>query len=318
MSLGRSPAARRNSRAASSLRPSWKQSAAQGVVGLVVLGLERDRTLIGPLRLVEPRLGNQRQTPRDMGRGERRLQPESQLGRGQGLLDRQAAPMVQAQAGLAFRDPGMGAREIGIELHRLGEQAARDLVGVPGELPVKLLAAEIELVGVDVAGRRLAERVLLARQQLDLQHLDDAAGDLVLHREHVGEHPVVALGPQIAAGVRVHELRGDPDPLAGLADAALQDVAHPEPGAGVPDVQLHALEGEGGVARGHEQPGDLGEIGDQIVGDAVAEKILIRIVGLVGEGQHRDRLALGRPWRRRRTRSAPPSRDTPVPAARCS
>ena len=52
------------------------------------------------------------------------------------------------------------------------------------------------------------------------------------------------------------------------------------------------------MARGHEQPGDLGEIGDQIVGDAVAEKVLVRIAGLVGEGQHRDRRSLGRSWRR--------------------
>ena len=153
----------------------------------------------------------------------------------------------------------------------MGEQPARDLVGVPGALAAQLLAAEIELVGVDVGGRRLAERVLLARQQLDLQHLDDAAGDLVLHREHVREHPVEALGPQILAGIRVDELRREADPLAGLAHAALQDVAHAQPGTRLPDVQLHPLEGEGGVARGHEQPGDLGEIGDQIIGDAVAE-----------------------------------------------
>ena len=138
------------------LAPELEADAAIGVVGVVMLGLERDRALIGPLRLVEPPLGHERQAARDMGRGQRRLQLERQLGRGDGLLDRERIAVVQGQAGLAFRDPGMGPREIAVEIDGLGEQAARDLVGVPGAPAAELLAAEIELVGVDVAGRRLA------------------------------------------------------------------------------------------------------------------------------------------------------------------
>ena len=98
---------------------------------------------------------------------------------------------------------------------------------------IELPAAQVELVGLHVAGRRLADRLLLAGQEPDLERRDDAADDLVLHREHVGEHPVVALGPQVPAGGRVDQLRRDPDPLAGPAHAALQDVAGAQPGAGL-------------------------------------------------------------------------------------
>ena len=42
-------------------------------------------------------------------------------------------------------------------------------------------------------------------------------GDLVLDREDVGEIAVVALGPDVDAGLGLEELCGDTDPLAGLA-----------------------------------------------------------------------------------------------------
>ena len=195
----------------------------------------------------------------------------------------------------------MGAREIGVELDRLGEQAARDLVGVPGALPAELLAAQIELVGVDVAGRRLAERVLLARQQLDLQHLDDAAGDLVLHREHVGEHPVVALGPQIAAGVRVDQLRRDPDPLAGLADAALQDVAHARAGGRPPATSsCTPLRAKAVWREATNSPETL--VRSVIRSSAMPslKKSWSGSLDLLAKGSTATDWPLGRPWRRRR------------------
>ena len=88
-----------------------------------------------------------------------------------------------------------------------------------------------------------------------------------------------------------------------LAGAALEQIAHAEPGTGLADVELHPLQGEGRVARSHEQAGDTGEIGDQIVGDAVAEEVLMRIVAHVGERQDGDRRSL--PRARGRSRCCP-------------
>ncbi len=48
---------------------------------------------------------------------------------------------------------------------------------------------------------------------------------LVLQREDVVEVAVVALGPDVVAGIGVDELRRDAHPMAGLAHAALDDVA---------------------------------------------------------------------------------------------
>lgn len=48
----------------------------------------------------------------------------------------------------------------------------------------------------------------------------DRLGNFVLHREDVGEVAVIALGPDMVAGVVLDQLRGDPDAIAGLAQAA--------------------------------------------------------------------------------------------------
>ena len=42
-------------------------------------------------------------------------------------------------------------------------------------------------------------------------------GDLVLHRENVGEVPVVALRSDLLAGLRLDQLRRDADTITGLA-----------------------------------------------------------------------------------------------------
>ena len=58
------------------------------------------------------------------------------------------------------------------------------------------------------------------------------------------------------------------------------------------DVHHLALEREGGVARDHEQRRDLRQIGDDVLGDAVAEIFLLRIAAHVDERKHADRHAL--------------------------
>ena len=54
-------------------------------------------------------------------------------------------------------------------------------------------------------------------------------------------------------------------------------------------VDRLALEGEGGVAGDDGERGRLRQVGDDVLGDAVAEVFLLRIAAHVGEGQHGDR-----------------------------
>ena len=96
----------------------------------------------------------------------------------------------------------------------------------------------------------------------------------------------------MAAGRALDHLGVDPDPVGGAADAPFQHVAHAELAAHLADVGRLALVGEGRIAGDDEEAGHLGEIGDDVLGDAVGEVALLRIAGHVVEGKHRDRRSL--------------------------
>ena len=92
-----------------------------------------------------------------------------------------------------------------------------------------------------------------------------------------------------------------PEPPPGPAHAALEHRADREPAADASrDVVVRALEGEGGGARDHAQPLDLGQRVDQLVGHSVGEVLVLRVRAEVGEGQDRDRPRRARLRRRGR------------------
>ena len=71
-----------------------------------------------------------------------------------------------------------------------------------------------------------ASRVVFGRAERHLERVDDLAGDVVLDLEDIGQVAIVAVGPQVATGGRVDELRGDPHAIAGAADRAFEHRAH--------------------------------------------------------------------------------------------
>ena len=78
-----------------------------------------------------------------------------------------------------------------------------------------------EVVGFHVVRWSFHERRVSGPQELDLQFLDDRLCDLVLHLEHIVHRTVVPLGPQVEPIIHVDKLRGYPESVARLADAAL-------------------------------------------------------------------------------------------------
>ena len=148
-------------------------------------------------------------------------------------------------------------------------------------------------VCLHILRRGLLDLLLLLGQELDLQLLDDRLGDFVLNRENVGQVAVVAGGPEMAVGRALDQFRIDPDPVAHLAHAALDDIGDAEFPGDALEVLRPSLVGEDRVAAQHEQAGDVRHVGDDVLGDAVAEKFLLGIVAQIGEGQDRQRRLVG-------------------------
>ena len=84
------------------------------------------------------------------------------------------------------------------------------------------------------------------------------ADDLVLYGEDVRGIAVEAVGPDMAAGLAVDQLRVDANAIAGAPHAALQHVANSELASHLPNIDRAALVGEHRVAGDHEQPRYLG------------------------------------------------------------
>src|SRR6185369_2859679 len=163
-----------------------------------------------------------------------------------------AEAIVQARLGNGEKSPGFSI--IRIELHRAAANAHDALlaahVAVVAGHPI-LPREQEEVVGLRIAGPALLDRLFFFRQKLELERTNDRLGNLVLDLEDVGELAVVALGPDMPAGLAVDELGIDPDSVAHLANASLEHVGDPELSCNVADVHRLALESECGVAGDH-------------------------------------------------------------------
>ena len=117
-------------------------------------------------------------------------------------------------------------------------------------------ALQVEIVRLEVLGGH--DELVRVPAQPQLERIHDGARDLVLDREDVLELAVVGLGPEVVAVLHVDELRGDADPVADLAHAALEHRRHAELLADLPDVHLLPLEREATrCARRPATPGTL-------------------------------------------------------------
>ena len=135
----------------------------------------------------------------------------------------------------------------------------------------------------------MLDRLLFLGQELELQGRHDCLGNLILDGEDIGEVAVVAVGPDMVAGLAVDQLGVDPHPVAGLADAAFEHMGDIELARDLADIESLALERECGVPGNDREGRDLREVGDDVVGYPVAEIFLLRVAAQIDERQHADR-----------------------------
>src|SRR5215472_14914386 len=81
---------------------------------------------------------------------------------------------------------------------------------------------------VEAVGRFAQGSLALVAVHRRLDGGGNACRDLILHRKYIGKAAVIALGPQTPARRRFHELRRHPHAVAGLTDAAFEDIPHTE------------------------------------------------------------------------------------------
>src|SRR5712692_5952193 len=103
----------------------------------------------------------------------------------------------------------------------------------------------------------------------------------------------------MVAASGIHQLSGDPQLVGRPSHAALQQVRHSQLAAYVLRLCCFVLVREGGSTRDDEQARNSGESGNEVIGDAVAEILLLAVTTHVGEGQDGNRGLIGQceSWR---------------------
>ena len=203
-------------------------------------------------------------------------------------IDRPAILEIQA---VCHPHGGIGVGVIRIERDRAlerGDRLLEEIAALVGR-PQQFATLQEGVVRLGIAGAAGDKQGLLLRRQSDLERGDDLGGHLVLDGKDVGEVAVVALRPEVPAGIGIDQLRRDPHPVAGAADAALEHGADAEFASDGADIDVLALVDEARVARDDHQPADFGQVGDDVLADAVGEILLFGIARHVGERQDRDR-----------------------------
>ena len=87
---------------------------------------------------------------------------------------------------------------------------------------------------------------------------------------------------------RLDQLRGNAHPITGLAHTAFQHIAYAQLLADLAHIGGLAFVGEAGIARHHAEFLKACQFGDQVLGQAVGEIILLGITAHIFERQHRD------------------------------
>ena len=147
---------------------------------------------------------------------------------------------------------------------------------------------KIEIVGLQVFRGLVGQSLEFLRRKRHAQRLGDLARHFVLHFENVLHLAVEALRPQRKIGVRVHELRADAQARAGAAQSAGEDVSRAELLADLRGSHRLVAKGQhGGAGKGVQSP-NLGKLGDDVLGDAVAQVFVFLGAALIFEIEHGD------------------------------
>jgi hypothetical protein len=100
---------------------------------------------------------------------------------------------------------------------------------------------------------------------------------------------IEALGPHMPVAASFDQLRRDPNFAPRFAHAALDEVLDAELPSDLLQVLRLSFQGEDGVPAQYLETGNLRQIRDQVLGDAIAEKLLLGIGADICERQDRDR-----------------------------
>src|ERR1700733_10658444 len=163
---------------------------------------------------------------------------------------------------------------------------------------VQDLASQNILIGCHIFGGLSLNLVMPGSFDAARKRCGDRRCNLVLNSENVLKLSIVSFSPDVRFGLAVDKLNSDPDAIGRFAYASFHNVVDAEFPRNLLRLNRLALVYENGVARDHEQLTETRQFGNDVLSQAVREKLLLRIATHVGERQHGNRRLSNAYWRR--------------------
>jgi hypothetical protein len=178
------------------------------------------------------------------------------------------------------------AAKIRIERHCLRETgpSAHNVLDGASSQPV-MPSLQPEVIGFQILRLPPGRRVRFRGQ---FEGGGDGGGNLLLHREDIGQIAVVTVAPEVAAVRATHQLRRNADAAARALDAAFEQRPHSQPGADVSHIQLFAAKGERRSTGRHPEAVDARERADDLIGQTIAEIFVLLFGAQAGKRQNGD------------------------------
>jgi hypothetical protein len=140
---------------------------------------------------------------------------------------------------------------------------------------------------IKIVGFRAGLIAPAAAPELQSQAIDDTARNLVLDRQDVRQLPVKSARPQWKVVAHPDQLRDDPQLLAVAQHRTFQDVIGLQLCSRLMDVPRPVFKSKRRSLGAYRQPVNDGQVADNLVGEAVGEVIIGRILAHAGQGQNR-------------------------------
>ena len=116
---------------------------------------------------------------------------------------------------------------------------------------------------------------------------DDTLGQTILQIENIFEGTLEFFRPDVISRRAFDELAVDAHSVRRPAHAAFEHITDTQLLRDLADVHGVALVGEGGIAGDDEEPRHLGEVGDQVLDEAIGEIFLLRVAAHDDERHYR-------------------------------
>ena len=84
---------------------------------------------------------------------------------------------------------------------------------------------KIGIVGLRTRRRPLLDRLALVAEEGDVEVVEDLPGDVRLYVEYVLERAIIAVGPEVSAGLAIKQLSNNSNAVLRLLHAAFEDVS---------------------------------------------------------------------------------------------